>query len=142
MPERLPHARRLPAPQPGQSFVGSEDRCQQSFKDECDINLILGRHNTTPPPGAPGRAARAPMFGDFTNAPDFMEAQNLVIQARERFSALPVKVRDRFNHDPLRLLQFIADPANAKEAAKLGLLSAEATVRHDPPPVPAAETPK
>lgn len=102
-----------------------DDQAKQEFKEECDINVILARYDETGPrPGAP-----LPRFGDFAEAPDFLAAQLLVKQAEEHFASLDVRIRDRFNHNPVALLSFLGDPANRDEAVKLGLVQA-------PPPPP------
>jgi len=108
----------------------TEDLCKQEFKDECDINVIFKRY----PEGQVPTWSSPPVltYGDFAEAPDFLQAQLLVKESEEQFLSLPVKIRDRFQHDPARLLAFVHDRANLDEAKALGLLKAE-----DPPvPVP------
>jgi len=109
-------------------------RTQQQFKDECDINNIMKRFEAT---GVVTHLnGRPPQFGDIADL-DFQGAMDAVIDARNRFEALPSKVRDRFQNDPQRLLDFIADSNNAEEARKLGLLASA-----EPPPVsPTTPTP-
>ena len=93
---------------------------QQQFKDEADINNLVDRFLRTGE--IPPVDARA-MYGDFVDAPQsYQEALDAVFAAQEGFNALPSKVRQRFNNDPLELLSFLADPANAKEAIDLGLM--------------------
>jgi len=60
----------------------------------------------------------------------------LLLRTRERFEALPSLVRERFANDPSRMLAFVADKANAKEAESLGLLAPKA-----PPPAPPVVSP-
>lgn len=109
-----------------------DDQAKQEFKDECDINVIFNRHPEGPPTWSspPGLT-----YGDFAEAPDFLDAQLLVKAAEEQFLALPVKLRDRFQHNPARFLDFVHDKANLHEAKALGLLKAE------DPPVPAPPSP-
>lgn len=107
-------------------IVFAESLTKQEFKDECDINIVLSRYKDHPP-----RAWGNPptlRFGDFADAPEFLEAQLLVKEAEETFRALPVQVRDRFGFDPAKFLAFAQDPANIDEARRLGLAVA-------PPPV-------
>lgn len=117
---------------------------KQSFKDECDINVILARYENTGMYYDPltTRGSRAPMFDDFTAVPDYMESQNFVIQAGELFDALPSRLRRRFDNSPALLLEFLSNPDNAAEAAALGLISAPALaepVVEPAPPIQAAE---
>lgn len=104
-----------------------ESLTKQEFVDECDINIMMARYQVTgvPPEVAVGR------YGDFVGAPDFLEAQNMLVAARQQFDSLPSSVRDRFANDPARFLTFIHDEKNLDEAEKLGLLSVEANARRD-----------
>lgn len=106
---------------------------QQQFKDECDINHIMQRYRETgflTDPLKPGTAR--PQFGDFSTAADFMEAQNIIVRARENFEALPSQVRDEFGNDPVRMLAFLENESNYERAVELGLVEK----RPDPPPAP------
>lgn len=110
---------------PGFLCVGPS-MTQQHFKDECDINVIIARHDTTGLWCKPGDLAkvRQPIFDDFSVLPDFMDAQNFLNEAGDLFNALPSGIRRRFDNNPAELLEFLADPANASEAVALGLVSA------------------
>jgi len=105
----------------------------QSFKDECDINRIMNRYQQT---GAIDHVNRAkPRFGDL-EVVDFQTALNTVLDAEQRFAALPSSVRDRFGNDPAALLAFVADAGNLEEAVKLGLVDRPATKVGGPMPSP------
>jgi len=112
---------------PGFTCVGPS-MTQQHFKDECDINAIIARHDTTGLWSNPVDLvkARQPLFDDFSVLPDFMDAQNFLNEAGDLFNALPSGIRRRFDNNPAELLEFLADPANASEAVALGLVSAPA----------------
>lgn len=108
-------------------FTGSESLARQEFRDEADINNIIKRYQATGvlvDPSIP--RSRRPVFGDFSSAPSYQQAQDLVIRANEQFDALPVELRERFNYDPARLLAFLDDPKNREEAVKLGIIEAPA----------------
>ena len=122
---------------PGLVFSESS-MTKQSFKDECDINVILARYENTGMYYDPltTRGSRAPMFDDFTVVPDYMEAQNFIIEAGEMFNALPSRIRRRFNNSPAELLGFLANSDNVDEAVSLGLISAP-----DPAPAPVEPEP-
>lgn len=110
-------------------FEPDSSLTKQEFKDECDINVLMRHYQQTglAPPVAAGMAN----YGDFSQDIDFLAAQRVVVRAREQFEALPSGIRDRFNNDPARFLAFINDKANLDEAAKLGLLSAEAMAKRN-----------
>lgn len=98
-------------------------RTKQSFRDECDINIIMGRYLQT---GVIDFVAKhSPQYGDVTGA-DFQTAMQTVAQANSMFADLPSSLRERFGNDPAQFLDFVADDKNRAEAAQLGLLSKEA----------------
>lgn len=99
-----------------------DTRTHQSFKDECDINVIVERFGLT---GELPENVRVPVSGDFTDVVDFQTALNAVRKAQEGFAALPADVRYRFANDPQRLMEFMADDRNLEEARKLGLVNPE-----------------
>lgn len=109
---------------------------KQSFKEDCDINVIMERYVPSEVGSVP------PMFGDFTEAPDFMAAQAILLDAQEKFGALPSKVRERFANDPARFLEFVNDPANSDEAIALGLATKRPEVKKEEPPAPPPVPPK
>lgn len=110
------------------AFTGP-GRTHQSFKDDCDINIIMSRYQQT---GVIEHLAkRPPMWGDVPNL-DFHQAMGLLIEAREKFDSLPSAVRERFGNDPLKMVDFLKDAANRQEAEKLGLLTPREPARGAP----------
>lgn len=99
-----------------------ERRTKQSFRDECDINLLMKRYASTGvlPPGV-----GVGSYGDFSGPQDLLEAQEVIRRAEAQFRALPAEVRARFRNDPERLLAFVQDERNQAEAKRLGLLEEE-----------------
>lgn len=94
---------------------------QQHFKDECDVNNILRKYEST---GLVTHVANGtPSYGDFSSVLDYQQAQNILIEAQDAFVALPASLRKRFDNDPSLMLQFIENPDNREEAEKLGLLA-------------------
>ena len=67
--------------------------------------------------------AAMPTSGDFTGISDFHSALNMVREAEEAFMAFPASVRERFGHDPQRLMAFLENADNRDEAVKLGLVT-------------------
>ena len=58
---------------------------------------------------------------DFEEAFDFQSSMNVIRAAEEAFNAMPAEVRDRFQNDPGRFLEFANDASNYDEALKMGL---------------------
>ena len=107
---------------------------KQEFKEECDINVLLERFAIT---GAMPENVRMPTYGDFMDVPDYQSALNAGREAEQSFMELPAKIRERFQNDPQKLVEFCSDKANLAEAQSLGLVPAP--VASDVPPVkPAA----
>lgn len=96
---------------------------QQNQKDEADINTIVKRFGLT---GKLPDNVKVPQYGDFTGVVDYHSAMNVVIAADEAFMRMPAGVRERFENDPGKFVDFVLNPSNREEAAKLGLLVPEA----------------
>lgn len=95
-------------------------KTHQSFKDECDINNIMGKY-------AKGLAVThvnrgIPEFGDVSQFGQYSDALQILSHAQELFDALPSAARRRFDNDPQKMATFLANPKNAEEAIKLGLM--------------------
>lgn len=101
------------------SKVGDHSLAKQAFRDECDINNIMKRFERD------GVLAHYNTYqgdyGDFTDCPEYHDAQNKVLAANEMFLTLPGAIRERFGNDPGRFLGFVADPKNVDEMIALGL---------------------
>lgn len=95
---------------------------QQQFKDECDINNIIKRYETTGE--FTHRTSKVGQYADFTQISDYQSMVNQVQYAQEAFNSLPAQVRARFKNNPGELLSFLQDPSNKDEAIKLGLIEA------------------
>lgn len=97
---------------------------QQHFKDECDVNNILRKYEST---GLITHVANGtPSYGDFSSVLEFQQAQNILIEAQDAFEALPASLRKRFDNDPAVMLEFIENPDNREEAENLGLVAKKA----------------
>lgn len=129
---------------------------KQSFKDECDINIIMGRYLKT---GVLDFVTKhQPRYEDLSQAADYQQAMLIVAESRSMFEDLPSHIRTQFENDPAKFLDFVHNPENRPQMAELGLLrpgavSGTTTLNPAPPtqpnPVsanpqvpPAPETPK
>lgn len=118
---------------------------QQHFRDEADINTIMSRYERTGMLVDPMQMRQVkPLFDDFSNIPDYQEAQNAIIEAEMLFDNLPSSIRKRFGNDPSQLLDFMSDPDNYDEAVKLGIVAKNPEESSEPQPpapsVPVKET--
>lgn len=90
-----------------------EDRTQQHFKDECDINYLLRHYNDIPAP--------APIYADCTQYSNLQDCIDKVRAAQDDFSSVPSDIRARFANNPVDFFNFCNNPANFDELVNLGL---------------------
>lgn len=102
-----------------QPVIGEKSLTQQNMKEETDINTIVQRYIKTGL--APTRRGEA-LFGDFSEANDFMQMKNAIMDIEQNFLGLSARLRKKFANDPYQLMRWLENPDNAKEAIKLGLL--------------------
>lgn len=101
---------------------------QQQFKDDADINNIIAKFEVTGVLGDPLQpATRTPQFGDFSEMPSYQEAQNVLVQARNAFMALPSNIRERFGNSPEAYFDFVQNLKEGSdeyvEAVRLGIVN-------------------
>jgi phage internal scaffolding protein len=94
-------------------------RTHQSMLPECDINSIVKKANSTGQ--LPQLIKSNPQYGDFTGPIDYHTSMTIIAHANEQFAALPAHQRARFSNDPIKFLEFTANPENLPEMVKLGL---------------------
>lgn len=101
------------------SFPADSPHTKQEFADECNINILMSKYQSTGQ--LPNLNERAPQYIDATGY-DFAEAMNFVAGAQSLFNELPSDLRNRFDNDPAAFLDFCSDEKNRPEMAQLGLL--------------------
>jgi len=107
----------------------------QADMDSADINKIMDKFAKTGQILDNG-VTRNPVYGDFTEVPNYHEALSAVRRTEQAFSLLPAKVRNRFQNDPQQLIDFMQDPKNLAEAEKLGIIEPKFIETPAGPPVP------
>lgn len=95
-----------------------ESMTEQSHKDECDIHNILRKYEKTGMITHTNQYAGT--YGDFTNALDFQEAQNVIAEAASMFETVPSKIREQFDNDPAQFLDFIQNDDNREQIEEMG----------------------
>lgn len=114
--------------------TGPDTPTQQQFKTDADINELVRRFGLLGK--APEPVTDPAFYGDVEDIPDLRTALDRIRDAKERFAALPSRVRSRFRNDPAELFSFLDDPSNRDEAVKLGLLKTPPAPPPEPPPAP------
>jgi len=106
-----------------QFICESPSRTKQAMKDECDINSIMKRYERTNT--ITHLEKRAAYFDDVSEVPDFATAIAVVSQAEDMFMSLPAVLRKEFDNDPIRYVEFCANPDNLPRLRELGLAPSE-----------------
>lgn len=108
----------------------------QSDADEANINKIVAkmekgqmsfRMNAAPP-----------FYGDVSEFDGLADAVEKVLSANDLFMDMSASIRERFDNDPVKMVEFLEDEANRAEAIKLGMVIEEpvAPVAPAAPPAP------
>lgn len=103
---------------PGIVFI-EPSLTKQAFAEEADINNIVRKYNAT---GILPAGERQLQYGDFSSGLDYAESLEAIQEAREDFQSIPSHIRNRFDNDPQKFLDFINDEENIEEAIELGLI--------------------
>lgn len=106
----------------GIKFNLEESMTQQQFKNDVDINNIVGRFLQTGFVNPMLVKQGVPQYGDVSMIESYKHSLDQIRDAEQMFMQLPARLRARFNHDPIELLSFVADKNNLAEAAELGLV--------------------
>ena len=95
----------------GKTAISFDDgRTKQSFKDACDINKILKKAAKV---GSLSHLEKhGAHYGDYSDMPDLLEAQERLAAGQAVFRELPSAVRRDFGNDPSRFFAFVNNPAN------------------------------
>lgn len=112
---------------------------EQAHKDRTDLNWLVRKYD--PDLIAASFNNNRGFYAEFS-AEDFQNAQNILINGQAAFDELPASLRNQFENNPVLLLDFLDDPANAQAARDLGLLvDAEqpAPAPEEPPVEPSAD---
>jgi phage internal scaffolding protein len=121
------------------TFLPENSLTRQEFKDECDINHIMARYQSTGE--LPRLNQGTAQFLDVSASLQFQDSMNFIAEAQSMFNELPSRIRDRFYNDPAQFLDFCSNPKNTVELASMGLLTPEATHAALNPSTPSSPTP-
>lgn len=101
---------------------GTDTRTQQQFKDDTNVGNIVRKFQNYGQ--LPIGHEKTPLYLDHTQFGDFTEMLNQVTQVQQSFDNYSSKMRARFENSPQKLLEYLADPENHKEAIELGIIQA------------------
>lgn len=90
----------------------------QYFKDELDINKIVANMmKGKEPPMYQGEL----FYGDVSDFSNLQEAFIKTQEARDLFMQYPADLREKFENDPVKFVEFLEDPKNLDSAIEMGL---------------------
>lgn len=110
----------------------------QQWKDECDVNFIMAKYLKTG--HLPHLQQNPGLYADLSQITDLVGAYEDVKQAEEAFSSLPAALRNEFDNDPIKLVEFMKDPAKKQEAIDKLLVPDPSKKPEAPPEGGAPET--
>lgn len=91
----------------------------QSEASAANINTIMAKYRQT---GQIDHMKENPgQYINAASAPDFQNAMDTVATASSMFEELPSELRNKFDNDPHKMLEFVHNPDNLPEMYKLGL---------------------
>lgn len=125
-------------------LVKEPSMTKQSFKEECDINNIVRKFETTGILDHVNQAAARGVYEDLPSGLDLQAGLNMIAQAEEAFMALPAAARAEFDNDPVKFVEAFNNPSEAQQERFIALGLATDTRPPKPPATPPAppEPPK
>lgn len=96
-----------------------ENLVQQHMAAECDVNTIMKRYEQT---GDLRHVTDvAGEFGDFYDVTDFKSGTERLMAIQSLFMEIPASIRDRFNNDPAKFVEYATNEKNIEELRSMGL---------------------
>ncbi len=96
-------------------LVYTDGRTKQSFKNITDINRILAKAQKT---GVISHLAKhGAIYGDFSDLPDLLQANQRLARGQQIFDELPSEVRAEFGQDVSEFFKYVNDPENINDLA-------------------------
>lgn len=108
----------------------------QADAKSADINHIMEQYEKRGfiPPLYQGQ----PFYGDVSELGDLQDSLIKVREAEELFAQYPAKIRERFDNDYVKFIEFLENEANRKEAEELGIINKRTIEPAQPAPSPVA----
>lgn len=93
-------------------------KVQQHSKEQCDIEAMVAKYKRT----GQMKIMQNPMYGDFSKISSYHDAQNQILAAEAAFMQIPSKIRQMFDNNPQKIIDFVNDKKNDVKCVELGLL--------------------
>jgi len=96
-------------------------KTDQQYGDETDVNQIVEKYMRT---GELSHTRNQQgVYADTSEIPDLLGATLIVQEANEKFAELPADVREKFQNNPINMMDYLAQEKNRSEAEELGLIN-------------------
>lgn len=97
---------------------GGKSMTKQEFKKDTDLNVIMRKFQVT---GAMDHVnMHQGNYGQHSPL-DYHQARTVIAEANSMFEDLPSSVRNRFDNEPAKFLDFVQNENNYDEARELGI---------------------
>jgi phage internal scaffolding protein len=104
-------------------------RTKQSLKDETNINLIMSKYQKT---GVINFANTTPPTYEYASSDDYHTSLNLITTAQSKFNELPSSVRNKFQNDPYKFLDYMHDENKLEDSYLTGLRNRPPVIEDEP----------
>lgn len=94
---------------------------EQHHKDECDINNIMSKFSSNP--SLIFADPSALNYSDVSEHVDYHSALNYVRRIDDMFLQIPANIREKFDNDPQKFVDFMNDENNLGTMQELGLVT-------------------
>lgn len=125
-------------PKPETDCSGDKRLTVQASTDEVDINKIVKR--VIKGQGVPVFNGK-PFYGDVSELGGLQDSIIKVQKANDLFLAYPAHIREKFDNDPVKFVEYMSDSENMAEAIEIGLAEAPKD-KKEPKPSPLPEAGK
>lgn len=124
-------------------FSGEQTLTEQHHLNQCSMKKIMERYQRS---GIIDHLNQYQgTYADFSNTPEYQEAQNIIAAANSMFETVPAQIRDKFDNDPGKFVDFMQNNQNIDKIEEMGLSASHLTPIEQaldpiPTPTPTLET--
>jgi len=111
------------------TYIPQESEVQQSFRDQCDLNKIVGRYDKVMRDDflSTHFDTQGGSYADVSEVPDYRDALHIIRDAQESFNRLPQEWRNEFGNDMRAFVHAIDDPNQRSRLEALGVFKSRDT---------------
>lgn len=107
-----------------------DGKTKQEFSKQCNINTIMSQAMK----GIMPNYRQDENYIDTTGLQSYQEALYQVREAERQFNLMPAELRNKFDNNPQRMIDWVNQEENKAEAIELGMLPRETGVQPEGKP--------